>query len=71
MITPWQVTPLLSAMAVLMNAFGITGAIGICLGTALATIADRFPAQRSRLQYCGGAFLIGGITLVALTAPMI
>jgi hypothetical protein len=67
-----QVMPALWATGALMSpAFGVSGTIGICFGAAIAAIADQFPAQRTRLQYCGGSLLIGGITLVALAMPML
>lgn len=51
--------------------FAIAGAIGTFLGMIVAAIADGFPAQRSRLQYWGGALVIGGMALLAFAVPMI
>jgi hypothetical protein len=56
----------------MMNiAFAVAGTIGICLGAAIAAVADTFPAHVVKFQYGGGGMLISGLMLVAFALPMI
>jgi hypothetical protein len=55
----------------MLYALGITGTIGLILGTFSAAVADMFPAHRGALQGWGGGLLVASVALIGFTVPMI
>lgn len=55
----------------MLYALGVTGIIGLVVGTFAAAVADVFPTYRGALQDWGGGLLVASVALLGLAVPMI
>lgn len=50
---------------------GVLGLLSVATGTAVAYLAERFPAQIEALETGAGVLLIGGFALASSALPII